>query len=48
MNLINEFDKYSSVMLERDKKQFYKKLSYRFSILITNHLMKIGYNKRIL
>lgn len=47
MSLRKEFDFYAKLMLERDNHQFYKSLSFRFSISITNILMKLGYNKRV-
>ena len=48
MNLNQEFDSYSKVMLERDRTKLLKTISFRFSISITNLLMNLGYNKKIL
>lgn len=48
MNLNQEFDCYSKVMLERDRTKLYKTISFRFSIYFTNILMKLGYNNKIL
>ena len=48
MNLNQEFDNYSKVMLERDRSKLFKTISFKFSISITNLLMNLGYNKRIL
>ena len=47
MKLKKEFNLYSNVMLERDKKQLLKTVSFKFSIYITNLLMNLGYNKRV-
>ena len=48
MNLNQEFDNYSKVMLERDRSKLFKTISFKFSISVTNLLMNLGYNKRIL
>ena len=48
MNLNQEFDYYSKVMLERDRTKIFKTISFKFSISVTNLLMNLGYNKRIL
>jgi len=48
MSLFEEFKEYSNVMLEREKKQTLSDLSFKFSLKITNIMMNLGYNKKLL
>ena len=48
MSLFKEFKEYSNVMLAREKQQNLSKISFKFSLLTTNILMNLGYNKRLL
>ena len=48
MSLFEEFKEYSNVMLAREKKQTLSNLSFKFSLKITNILMNLGYNKKLL
>jgi len=48
MSLFEEFKEYSNVMLAREKKQFISDLSFKFSLKMSNMLMKLGYNKRLI
>lgn len=48
MSLFEEFKEYSNVMLAREKKQTLSDLSFNFSLKVTNILMNLGYNKKLL
>lgn len=48
MSLFEEFKEYSNVMLAREKQQTLSKISFKFSLFITNVLMTLGYNKCLL
>ncbi len=48
MNLNQEFEHYSKATFERDRIKLFKTISFKFSISVTNLLMNLGYNKKIL
>lgn len=47
MSLIKEYKEYANVMLHREKKKSLSALSFRFSLMMTNIMMRLGYNKNI-
>jgi len=47
MSLIQEFKEYSNIMLAREKHETLSNISFKFSLLITNILMNLGYNKNL-
>lgn len=46
MNLIKEFKDYSRIISERNKKKMLSTISFKFSVVMTNIMMAINYNKR--